>query len=248
MVRALAVFASLVMAASAATADDAHVSRLPPGQIRIAAVEQRSLAPASPGAPWSLAIDAVVGVTSRLSLGLSHSALALGRARGGGGWCRQSDAHVCAASYAGGYLDARWAAPGLPGIDLLARLGVDGVAPWKPVVRLGAAVGRRAGRWWWGGQAEVAIALGNRARGNGDAVVAPLWGGRELGRVAVWMQSGLRGPIDDFDEAFEIPVLIGASTHVGAAVVGARAGFAQLLGPQNSANLRAGEVWLAWTR
>ncbi len=247
MARALVVFASLAVAASAA-ADGGHVSRLPPGRVHVAAVDQRSLSPAAAGQPWSLAIDAVVGVTSRLSLGVSHSALALGRARGGGGWCRTSDAHVCATSYNGGYLDARWAAPGLPRIDLLARLGVDGVAPWKPVARLGAAVSRRAGRWWWGGQAEVAIALGNRALGNGDAVIAPLWGGRDLGRCAVWMQSGLRGPVDDFDEAFELPVLVGGSLRVGPVVVGARAGFAQLLGPQNSGNLRAGELWLAWTR
>lgn len=248
MARSLVVFAALAIATSAAADDGGDVARLPPGRVRIAAVDQRSLSPASPGAPWSLAIDAVVGVTRRLSLGLSHSALALGRARGGGGWCRTSDAHGCAASYAGGYLDARWAAPGLTALDLLARLGVDGVAPWKPVARLGATVRRRAGRWWWGAQAEVAIALGNRARGNGDAVLAPLWGGRDLGRFAVWMQTGLRGPVDDFDEAFEIPVLLGASIRVGAVVVGARAGFAQLLGPQNSANLRAGELWLAWTR
>ncbi len=231
--------------ADAAPGDDVGAQALPRGRAWLALVDQRSLSIRTVGAPWSIAVDGAIGVTARLTVGVSHSAAALGRVRGGGGLCRESSAHGCPSLYAGGYVDARWRVPGAASLVVLGRLGVDGVTPIKPVVR-GGVVGRaRRGRWWVVAQPEIAVSLGNRDDGNRDALSAPVWGGVELGPIATWFETGLRGQLVGFGDKVEIRAGLGVAAHWRRWTVGVSAGFPQLLGPQNSARLRVGSAWLA---
>ncbi|MBK9033212.1 MAG: hypothetical protein IPL61_18395 [Myxococcales bacterium] len=237
-------------AASAAASPGASVgaTRPAPGHVTVTLVDQRSLMRGVVGEPVTLALDGVVGLTPDLAIGVSHSAAAQGLMRGGGGLCRDSAAHVCDALYAGGYVDVRWRVPGTAAVTGLTRLGLDGVSPWKPVARLGVIARGQRGRAWWAAQPEVAVGLANRGNGNRDALLVPAWAGLTLRSVEVWLETGLRGEIDGFSEAFEIRLGLGGAYRWRALTVGATVGFPQLLGPQNTANIRVGSLWLSWSR
>ena len=251
MPRALA--AAAIVAATAATAhagagDDVGTAALARGGVRVALVDQRSLSRRTVGAPWSYALDAAVGVTGRLTVGVSHSAPALGRVRGGGGLCRVSSAHECPSLYAGGYLDVRWRVPGAAAVALIGRVGLDGVTPVKPVVRGGVRVHIGRGRWWSIAQPEVATAWGHREAGNRDALFAPVWSGVDLGPVAAWLETGLRGQLVGFTDKVEVRAGLGVAARWRAWTVGASAGLPAALGPQNTGAIRHASIWIAFAR
>lgn len=246
---ALLGFTAAASAEPAPPGRDVGTRRLAARQVEVAAVYQSSLAAGTLGAPWSLAVDAAWGITPELTLGISHSAQAQGRVRGGGGLCLESDAHLCDGLYAGGYLDARLALPGSPGVTLLARLGVDvvGPDPAKPVMRVGAGLRRRRGQTWLVAQPELAIALAERGNGNEDGVLLPVWAGVDLSPVRLWLETGLDSDIEAFADEVRIRFGVGAAREVGPVTLGLTLGFPQLFGPQNSGRLRQSALWLAWS-
>lgn len=239
-----------VATAAAEPGRDVGSRRLDAGHLDLTVAYQQSAASGTFLSPWSLAVDAAYAVTPELTLGLSHSAAALGRVRGGGGLCLESDAHLCDALYAGGYLDARLALPGTAWVTLLARLGVDVVDsdPAKPVIRVGAALRGARGATWLVTQPEIAIALAERGNGNEDGLLVPLWAGVDLADVSAWIETGLDGDIEAFADEVKIRLGVGAAYHRGPWTFGASLGFPQLFGPQNSGRLRQSSLWLTWRR
>lgn len=198
------------------------------------------------GESWADGVDVAVGVTPRLTLGVSHSARSRGTVNHGGGWCHDTFKNPCDAAYAGAFVDARWIAAKTERRQLavLARLGVIGLAPARPVVRLGISARRSRGVWWGAVEPEVQIAFGNRAYGNRDQLIAPVWLGVGRGRAAAWIMSGLRSELVGFREKVEIPLVLGGGVTFERVRVGIEAGFPQLVGAQSSANVRHAAIWL----
>jgi len=218
------------------------------GAVEVTLTDERSLKPDVVGEPLTLALDAVIGLTPDLALGFSQSASALGRMGGGGGWCRDSEAHDCAGAYAGGYLDARWRVPGAATVTGLTRLGVDGTSPWRPVLRLGVIARGRDRLLWWAVQPEVAVALGGRGNGNRDALQVPAWVGVDLAPVTVWAESGLAGDLDEFADDVKIRLGVGAAARWRSVTGALAVGFPQLLGPDATARIRVLTLALTWRR
>ncbi len=206
------------------------------------------------GAAWATSIDAAVAVSPRLTLGVSHSARSLGTIDRGGGWCHEGGTHRCPAAYAGGFLDARWLARTRPTYTLaaLARAGLAGTGPIRSAVRLGLSLrARRApgSRLWLVAESELQVALGNRAAGNRDTLIAPLWLGADLAkrRLSLCLATGLRGQTVGFGDKWEVPFVLGAAVALGRAHAGLEAGFPRILGPQNTGNVRHAVAWISLT-
>jgi hypothetical protein len=261
-VRALAVLfvVTLVAPAERARADTPPASRwvgaavVPERRVDVAVVHELRLSrfrywPDEIGIAWADGVDVAVGVSPRLTLGLSHSARARGTVDHGGGWCHELRGHPCDAAYAGALVDARWlvSANRRRQLAALARAGVMGLAPARPVVRLGVSSRHGRGPLWGVVEPEVQIALGNRAYGSRDQLVAPLWLGVGRRRAAAWVMSGVRGELVGFREKLEIPFMLGAGVTYGRARIGVEAGWPQLAGPQNTGNIRHAALWIAGT-
>lgn len=196
--------------------------------------------------PVSVAPDLWVGVNRRLTVGIAHGLgedhAARPRSGAGRGVCAGDG---CAATYGGVALDTRFHLRG----ELIGRLAVD-VRRFDPAVvalELGAV-----GRWRMGDVAVVvapalAIGLHRRDLANREDAALPVtvqW--QAARRVAVEAGIGLRGPVDDFFGALEVPV------HAGVVVVphrdvdvGASFGLPDPLGADGPA-ARHAVLWIAW--
>ncbi len=224
---------------------------LPTGRIEVVVVHELRLStyfylPSEAGDPWASGVDVAVGVGPRLTLGVGHSARARGTVDRGGGWCHDGPRHVCDRAYAGALADARWLAYADRRLTVaaLARAGVIALGPARPVVRLGASVRSARGSWWAVVEPEVQVSLGHRELGNRDTLIAPLWLGVGRRRVAAWIQSGVRGQLVGLREKLEIPLMLGGAVTVRGVRAGVELGWPQLAGPQNTANVRHGALWL----
>jgi hypothetical protein len=215
----------------------------------LAVTYEVSLSTRAVGAPWALALDGALAVHPRLTVGLSQSAAALGTVDRTGGLCLDSVTRTCPRRWRGALLDVRWRLrDGDRALTALARLGVSGLGPARPLVRLGARAAARHGRWWVVGQPELAISLGQQAAGNRSSFEAPVWLGRDLGLAGLWLRTGVRGELAGFGEKFEIPIGLGVAWSRGRLRAGLDAGWPQLLGPQNAFKQRQGAVWIAIER
>lgn len=206
-------------------------------------LDQRSLTVGQLGAAWAIAVDAVVGVTPDLAIGVSHSAAALGEPRDGGGWCIDSTAHDCDGLYAGGVLDARWRMPGAAAITGVVRLGV--AAGWSPMARLGVVARGTQRHLWWRIAPEVGVAL-DRADDDRDALGVPAWLGVDLGGGSAWLTTGVRGELAGFADAAVVPLGVGAEGRYRGVAIGASVGYPQLLGRHASTRVRTMAWWVGW--
>jgi hypothetical protein len=227
---------------------------LPERRVDVAVVHEFRLSrfqywPDEVGDPWADGVDVAVGVTPRLTLGLSHSARSRGTVDHGGGWCHESPKQWCDAAYAGALVDARWRVLGTERhqLGVLARAGVADFGPVRPVVRLGISERRVRGRVWGVVEPEFQIAFGNREDGNRDQLVLPVWIGVGRRRAAAWVMAGVRGELVGFGEKYELPLMLGGAVTYRSVRIGGEAGFPQLAGPQNTANVRHGAVWIGAT-
>lgn len=247
----VAVVAALTAVAAADPGARAKVGAAPvaSGHAWVSATAELSLSTRAVGAPWSLALDGAVGLGPRLTIGLSQSAAALGTVDRSGGLCLDSAAHTCPQRWRGALVDVRWRLrDGAWTAAALARLGVAGVTPVLPLVRLGARVGGGRGRWWTVAQPEVAVSLGHRELGNRSTLEVPVWLGVDLGPAGLWLRTGARGELAGLGDKLEIPIGLGVAVARGRWRAGVDAGWPQLLGPQNSFKQRLAGVWLAWGR
>ncbi len=225
--------------------------RLPAGRGEALAVHELRLStyfylPGEVGDPWATGVDVAHGVDARLTIGLGHSSRGRGTVDHGGGWCHDGPGRRCSRAYAGALVDARLRVHDGERLvaTALVRAGAIGLGPLRAVVRLGGSVRTARGRWWLVAEPEVQVALGRRAYGNRDTLIAPLWLGVGRRRAAAWLLTGARGQLVGFGEKVEIPVVLGAGVGLGRVRAGIEAGWPKLLGPQNTANVRQGTVWL----
>lgn len=231
---------------------------LPAGQVEIAVVHELLVArylafDDQLGDPWADGIDLAVALGPDLTVGVSHSSRALGTVDRGGGWCHEARFHWCPSAYAGGSIDARWRVHDGARVDLaaLTRVGLVGIDPLQPVVRLGASARAAAGprgRWWLVAEPEVQIGLDHRELGNRDVLIAPLWLGVGRTRAAGWLQTGLRGQLVGLGDKVEIPFVLGGAVRLGPVRLGAELGWPKLAGPQNNGGELHLALWLAATR
>lgn len=237
---------AIVALGASATAEPAlavGATRPPPGRGAARLVDERSLTVGQVGAGWAVGVDAVVGVTPDLAIGVSHGAGALGAPRDGGGVCIDSTAHDCDGLYAGGFVDARWRVPGAATLTGVVRLGM--VAAWSPQVRLGVVARGAARHLWWRLAPEVAVAL-DRADGDRDALGVPAWLGVDLGAGSAWLATGVRGELAGFADAVVVPLAAGVEGRYRGAALGLSAGYPQLLGRHASTRVRTLAWWIGW--
>ncbi len=228
---------------------------LEPGQVSAEAVLEVDLYPGLVGRPISLAPDAWVGITDRLTVGIVHSDPALDRFAITASICLQGateDPYVCERTYAGGALDVLWSLQdGALAIAGRARVIVRGpdVDPvWKPALAAGLLVRWTRGRWAIVGDPYVQGPLANGSHGNGAALFFPITATvQPAARWAIDLRTGLDGVLADFGEKFRVPVWIGGRRMVTNHLeVGAALGFYQLLGPQETTNDRALFATIGW--
>ncbi|HEU5059734.1 MAG TPA: hypothetical protein VFU21_24550 [Kofleriaceae bacterium] len=202
--------------------------------------------------PVSLAPDLHCGAAAGLTVGVTHSARALSLVDSGGGLCLTGEDGGCPRPYDGGALDLRRAVPGgrAVRVALRARLVARSLAPFKPSARLGALVkiGGAGGRLSLLADPHVSLGLANQDQGNRDAVSLPLVGQLQLGRrLALELITGVRGELAGFEEKLAVPIAFGAVVSPGAAFdVGLEAGWAKLLGPQNTFKQRHAALFVTY--
>ncbi|HET9623788.1 MAG TPA: hypothetical protein VFP84_20590 [Kofleriaceae bacterium] len=193
--------------------------------------------------PVSIAPDAWIGVTDRLTVGVIHSDAALDQVATGASLClRGGKPLTCDHVYRGGGLDAVWR--GLDGpvqIAPRARFVIRDVDPWKPAATLGALVRWTRGAFAIYGDPYLRIGLANTDLGNRSALVVPIWlAVQPAERAVLALHTGWTSDLAVIRDGWHVPVALDVTARASARLdVGLEAGFASLLGPQNSVKNRA---------
>jgi hypothetical protein len=187
--------------------------------------------------PLSLAPDLHCGIWPRVALGVTHSARSLSLVDSGGGLCLRGEDGGCAALYDNTALDALvHVRGGAAAFAARARLVAASYAPFRPSMRVGALARLRHGRVALLLDPHVVIGLANRDRGNRDQLNLPVRGQVQIGsRVLLSLQTGMRGELAVFGDAFAVPIGTGVEVSTAPAWdIGLEAAFPRLLGPQNT--------------
>jgi hypothetical protein len=186
--------------------------------------------------PASLAADISYGVTGDLTIGVVHSARALGVIRTGDGLCFRGSAHLCREAYANTGVDVRYALwRGRLSVAARLRTVIGSYEPWKPSVRPGAVVRWRYGRFSVTADAHFQFGLANRLHGNRDWLRVPVWiAVQPARRIALAFRLGVEGELATWEDTYQLPLgleaTVRATEHVD---ISAFAGFPALGGPQN---------------
>ncbi len=124
----------------------------------------------------SLAPDVYVGVTSRLTLGITTSNRALARLAAGSGVCIGAVTDGCVARISNISFDAKYQL-GRASWTLAphGRLIMRQFSPQKPALMVGALLGWQLGRWAVVADPYVQLGLRNQDQGNRNSVHFPLW-------------------------------------------------------------------------
>ncbi|MCE9577315.1 MAG: hypothetical protein K8W52_29470 [Deltaproteobacteria bacterium] len=249
------VLVALAVAALAAEARADVIGRplvLAPGSIEGGVAVETNLAPRRVGKALSIAPDVLVGVTPRLTLGIVHSARALGLVATGDGLCLGGIYRGCNDAYKNLALDARWSIragrAGRAGGFALAAHGralVRRFDPLLPSVRVGALARWRRGAFEVASDPYLQLGLWHRDRGNRAVIGVPLWlAVAPTCRWALYLHTGVRGEVAVFGDAWAVPIAVGTRVAVTPRVdVSAEGGFERLGGPLNTGNLRS--AWIA---
>jgi hypothetical protein len=239
-----------VLAASSAAhaAPDDLVTRplvLDPGQLVARVAVELGISTGRYLRPLSIAPDAWVGVTPRLTVGLIHSNASIDQVAAGGSLCFRGDALSCDHVYRGSGLDVRWGLrDGAVTVVPRARLLVRDIGPWKPAATLGALVRWTQGRIAITGDPYLRLGLANLDRGNRAALVLPIWLGIQPGAgVLVSLHTGWDSELATWRDGWHVPLALElvarANEHLD---LGITAGFRQLIGPQNNVKDSAAAV------
>ncbi len=222
---------------------------LPKGSLRVSVALEVGLdGPPPVGSPISLAPDLYLGITDRLTLGLTHSGGALGVTDSGWGFCLTGrtggcDLLVSGTGYDGWYtffrsrrfeLAARWrlfVARFFRRFKLRTTLGLLGVVRAGPV----------ALRF----DPHLSMGLVNREEGNADTLNVPIHLTVALGRyVGIFLRTGFSGPLRSFADQYAIPLGVGVVAYPTARWrVGAQFVLRQILGPLNTYRKRDLLFW-----
>jgi hypothetical protein len=197
---------------------------LAPGVCEAALVLESNESPRKRFEPLSLAPDLHCGITPRFTLGVTHSARSLSLVDSGDGLCLRGDDTGCAHLYDGTAVAAR------------ARLVASSYDPFKPSLRVGALARLRRGRTALVLDPHVTFGLASRDRGNRDQLNIPARVQVQIAsRVLLSLQTGVRGEVAVFGDAFAVPVGLGVEVSPARAWdIGLEVAFPRLLGPQNA--------------
>jgi hypothetical protein len=222
---------------------------LAPGQCQATLVIESNESARRRFEPLSLAPDLHCGIWPRVVLGVTHSARSLSRVDSGGGLCLSGEDGGCASLYDSTALDAlAHLRGGAAAVAARARLVAASYAPFKPSLRVGALARVRHGRVALLIDPHVVIGLANRDRGNRDQLNLPARGQLHIGsRVLLMFESGVRGELAVFGDAFAVPIGTGVEVSTAPAWdIGLEAAFPRLLGPQNSFKDRHVALYVAY--
>jgi hypothetical protein len=198
------------------------------------------------GVPISLAPDVWYGVTSRWTLGITHSRASIDLVDAGASLCVHDDGLACPTVYRGSQLDVRWLAR--DDVALRGRLLVRDVDPWKPAVALGALAQWRAGRFSIVTDPYLRIGLAHRDEGNRDAIVVPVWLAVDpTCGVRLAIHTGFDGELATLADGWHVPLALVTAVQLPVHLeAGLEVGWASLAGPQNDFRRRALLLTLGW--
>ena len=195
--------------------------------------------------PLSFAPDLWIGVTDRVTVGLIHSSQSVDRIESGATFCVRELASRCERAYRGSGLDLRVA--WTPGVVLRTRLLLRDVDPVKPAFTVGALLRGIRGRWSLTSDPYLRIGLANRELGNRDALVVPVWLGVQVRSVWFALHTGIDGDLAVWRDGWHVPVAVVAEVAPARVLtLGIEAGFASLIGPQNTGDFRAVILYAGW--
>lgn len=207
------------------------------------------------GEPLSLAPDAWLGVTPRLTVGVVHSARSLGLLDDGASLCvrRGRAPYGCDRAYNGGGVDVRWrwregAINGSLAIAPRARLLVRDVEPWKPAATAGALVRWTRGRFAITADPYLRLGLANRERGNRAALVVPIrLAVQPTCRWLVALHAGWDGELAVLGDGWRGPLGLAVEARAASRLhVAVEGGLRSLVGPQTDLGARTLAIAIAW--
>jgi len=219
---------------------------LPQGVVGISLVAEASASSGTLGEPISIAPDLGFGVTPDLTLSLVHSTFGTTGFRGGAGrgLCLTGEGHGCAHVYDGAGVEALY---GLRrgSFSVAANLGAHALSfdAGHHGLKLGFKLRYSVGRVVVISMPSVFVAVTERDSAttpNRDLLWLPTSVAYKLtSELSVAVAAGLKGPIEGFDEGFEIAV--GTSTQYAlsnAVTIGGSWAYGKLIG--GDATLPAG--------
>jgi len=224
---------------------------LPRGGIAAELTVEANIAHNFWASPLSLAPDAWVGATDRLTIGLVHSNASLERFAPGASVCvRTDDVLYCDSVYRGSGLDARYLAYSGDGIGVAPRVRVlaRDIDPFKPALLVGALAKWTRGRYAITVDPYVQFGLANQEQGNRSQLFVPI----ELAlqptcRWQLALSTGWNSAFSGLADGWRVPVAIGARARATMQLdVAVTVGFPTLLGPQNTPKQRVLFVAIGW--
>jgi hypothetical protein len=198
--------------------------------------------------PASVAPDVWYGATDKLTVGIVHSARALGVLRTGGGLCVRDSAHGCPRAYDNVGVDARYALRrGWLAIAARARFAATSFDPFKPSIRPGALIRLHRGRFAIVADPHLQLGLTNRDLGNRDWLRIPLWFAiQPARRIALAVRMGLDGELATFGDTFALPFGLDVTVRISRRIeLAALLALPSIGGPQNNPTSRL--AWLSVT-
>jgi hypothetical protein len=231
----------IMLTARVALADDGMVGRplvLAPGELVAELVVEADLAQFAQ--PLSLAPDAWLGVTSRLTVGLTTSDAALDLVDDGASVCLRANPFFGCPNPGTG-VDVRYAVTDriVPRVRMLER----DFEPFKPALALGALVRVASTRHFdLVVDPYVQLGLGNNGLGNSSAIAVPIFATFQLARpLALTAETGYFTDIDVWQDGFNIPLGVTLTGRVVRHLeLAGQVGFTSLAGPQNNVKQREG--------
>jgi hypothetical protein len=221
---------------------------LEPGGVVARVVAELGLGAGRFARPLSIAPDAWVGVTPRLTIGLLHSNESLDQIDARASFCFRGDAQSCDHAYRGSGVDVRWSwREGALAVAPRGRLVLRDIDPWKPAVTVGALARWTQGRYAITSDPYLRLGLANRDLGNRAALFVPIWlGVQPTCRWLLALHTGWDSELATWRDGWHTPVAFEVTARLTHRLdLGVAAGFPHLLGPQNNIKERAMAVTLA---
>lgn len=219
---------------------------LAPGELDASLTVETSLRARRIHRPLSLAPDAWVGVTRRLTIGIVHSNRSVDQIDPRATFCLRDDGLSCDRAYRGSGVDVRYLVR--PWLAPRARVLLRDVDPAKPAVALGALARWRRGRFAITTDPYLRLGVANRDKGNRAALVLPVWFAvQPTCRWVVALHTGYTSDVAVLRDGWHAPVgLIAGVRAYGGVELAAEFGFPSLLGPQNEFSDRVLIVTAGW--
>jgi len=234
---------------------------LAPGKVRATATVEMDASQGKFAKPVSLAPDIAVGVHPRLTLELGHSTFFVTGFRGaaGRGLCLTGDDKGCAKLYNNLGAEATFAAITGP-ISVAANVGFHAINldAGFYAAKIGAKARAAHGAWIFTSMPSVFIAATHRD-GQKDTLWVPVAANLRVRKdLLVGVGSGVKGPLDGFSTAWEVPVGFSTTWNpLPALGVGASWVFGKLLGgaedpaapapPATGVRYRVVHAWVSYT-